>query len=295
MTLLETRPMGENFGVEVCNVDLASVDDTSFAAIYALWQAEPLLLFRRQSLTEREQVSFSRRFGDLDLIVRDDMQSPTTPEIIYITCLKRPDGSPLGGLGSYEVKWHHDQVYRQRPASGSIFYALEMPENDGRTSFCNTKLAYDALPDALRQRVAGRRATCQYGNRADVSFQQDFAHDPERIKELNKRTPPATHDMVLENPATGQKSLYLDPNKTFAVEGLDAHAGTALVADLQAHMLQDQFIHTHTWRNGDVVLWDNARLWHRREAFNEDLPRFAKRTTIFLNPADFAVPEPDLV
>ena len=291
---LQTQPLSEHFGLEVQGVDLADLDGDSFAAIYRLWQQEPLLLFRRQSLTEAEQVAFSRGFGDLDVIVRDDMHSPLNPEIIYITSLKRPDGTALGGLGSYEVRWHHDQVYRQRPASGSIFYAIEMPEGDGRTSFCNTKLAYDALPDNLRARIDGRRATCRYGNRSDVSFQQDFANNAARVAELNARTPPATHDIVLQNPATGQKSIYLDPNKTFEIDGLEAGETEELITALSAHMLRPEFVHTHVWRNGDVVMWDNARLWHRREAFNEALPRFAKRTTIFLNPADFAVPEPDL-
>ena len=133
---LRTRPLKETFGLEVLDVDLSDLGEATFDAIYKLWQREPLLLFRRQSLSERQQVEYSKRFGDLDVLVRDDMISPKHPEIIYITGLKREDGTPLGGLGTYEIYWHHDQIYRQRPASGSVFYAVEMPENDGRTSYC---------------------------------------------------------------------------------------------------------------------------------------------------------------
>ncbi len=291
---LKTRPLTQLFGREVLDVDLADLDDAAFDAIYALWQADPLLLFRRQSLTEDEHVAFSRRFGDLDLLVRDDMYSPKHPEIIYITSLKRPDGSALGGLGSYEVYWHHDQIYRERPASGSIFYACEVPDAGGHTSYCNTKLAYDALPDNLRQQVEGRRATAKYGAKADATMKRDFKDDADRVQVLHDRTPPATHDIVLENPATGQRSLYIDPNKTIGIDGLDEDEGRSLLERLTEHMLQDRFIYTHSWRNGDVVMWDNARLWHRREAFDETLPRLAKRTTIFLRPDDFAVPEPGL-
>ena len=291
---LRTRPLKDGFGLEVLDVDLANLDEATFDAIYALWQRDPLLLLRRQSLTEGEHLEFSRGFGDLDIIVRKDMQSPQNPEIIYITSLSRPDGTPLGGLGSYEVYWHHDQIYRERPASGSIFYALEVPEDDGRTSFCNTKLGYDALPDNLLKQFEGRRATAKYAMKAKSSTQRDFKDDPEAMKKIHEQTPPVSHPMVLENPATGQKSIYFDPNKTIAIEGLDETDGKELMEALQSHMLQDRFVYTHTWRNGDVVMWDNARLWHRREAFNEALPRFAKRTTIFLKPDDFAVPEPDL-
>ena len=156
---LRTRPLKDGFGLEVLDVDLANLDEATFDAIYALWQRDPLLLLRRQSLTEGEHLEFSRGFGDLDIIVRKDMQSPQNPEIIYITSLSRPDGTPLGGLGSYELYWHHDQIYRERPASGSIFYALEVPEDDGRTSFCNTKLGFASLPDNLLKQLDGRRPT----------------------------------------------------------------------------------------------------------------------------------------
>jgi len=291
---LSTRPLHESFGLEVLDVDLANLDDDAFDAIYALWQREPLIVFRRQSLSEHQHVAFSRRFGKLDLIVRDDMHSPVCPEIIYISSLKRPDGTPLGGLGNYEIHWHHDQIYRQRPASGSIFYAVEMPENDGRTSFCNTALAYETLPDNLLGQLDGRSATCKYGKRTDASFQRDFADNAERVQALHDRTPPATHDIVLENPVTGQRSLYIDPNKTVTIEGLSEDETQELLGGLLEHMLQEKFVYTHAYRNGDVIMWDNARLWHRREAFDDTLPRFAKRTTIFLNPRDFAVPEPDM-
>lgn len=291
---LKTRPLKDTFGLEVLDVDLANVDDATFDEIYKLWQAEPLLLFRRQSLSEREQVEYSKRFGDLDVLVRDDMLSPKHPEIIYITALHRPDGTPLGGLGSQEIYWHHDQIYRQRPASGSIFYAVEMPEGEGQTSYCNTKLGYERMPDNLRKQLEGRRATAKYGLKAESTTQRDLAKDPAMLKKIHDKTPPATHDIILESPATGQKSMYLDPNKTMNIEGLSEEESRELIDAVNQHMLQDDFVYTHSWRNGDVLMWDNARLWHRREKFDPTLPRFARRTTIFLRAKDFAVPEPTL-
>ncbi|MAN79636.1 MAG: taurine dioxygenase [Rhodospirillaceae bacterium] len=290
---LRTRPLTDTFGLEILDVDLSDLNDETFDAIYKLWQQEPLLLLRRQSLSESEQVAYSRRFGEMDIIVRDDMLSPDNPEVIYITNLKRPDGTPLGGLGNYEVYWHHDQIYRLRPASGSIFYAAEMPENEGSTSYCNTRLGYETLPDNLRKAIEGRRATAKYADRKDSTTILDLGDNAEEMKKIHARTPAATHDIVLENPATGQKSLYIDPNKTVAIDGLEEAESKELLEALTQHMLQDKFVYTHSWRNGDVVMWDNARLWHRREAFDMSKPRFARRTTIFLRPEDFAVPEPN--
>ena len=290
---LRTRPLQENFGLEVLDVDLAQLDRETFDAVYRLWQKDPLLLFRRQTLSEKELVDYSRGFGDLDHIVRADMHSPLHPEVIYITALKRPDGTPLGGLGAYELHWHHDQIYRLRPASGSIFQAAEMPADDGRTSWCNTALAWDAMPEKLRKKIEGKRATAKYGYRPSSSFQRDFA-DKKTIEDIHAKTPEATHDIILTNPATGQRSIFLDPNKTCAIEGVPADGMQPLLDELFAHILQDRFVYTHSWRNGDVIMWDNARLLHRRDPFDEKLPRFAKRTTIFHRPQDFAVPEPGM-
>ncbi len=292
--VLQTRPLTPSFGLEVQNVDLANLDSETFDALYRLWQRDPLLLLRRQSLTERELVGYSAGFGELEHVVREDMRAPGRPEIIYITGLKTADGRPLGGLGTYEVLWHHDQIYRQRPASGSVFYAVEVPDGAGRTSWCNTALAYAAMPESLRARLEGRTASCKHGLKPSGSFQRDFT-DEKAIKDLHDRTPAATHRMVLENPVTGERSLYLDPNKTFAVEGVDEADTPAFLEEVFSHVLRDEFIYTHSWRNGDVVMWDNARLMHRREAYDETLPRFAKRTTIFLRENDFAVPEPQAV
>lgn len=290
---LETRPLQENFGLEVLNVDLEHMDAETFAAVYKLWQRDPLLLFRRQSVTERRLVDYSKGFGKLERITRDDMYSPTYPEVIYITGMKRPDGRALGGLGVYELHWHHDQIYRLWPATGSIFYATEMPEGAGSTWWCNTALGYASLPDDLKAEIDGKTATAKFGHNSKRSFQRDFSEDKDRVKVLHDRTPPATHPIVLTHPVTGEKSTFLDPNKTITIEGKSEEETQALLERLFAHIVRDDHIYAHDWRNGDVVMWDNGRLMHRRDGYDPNLPRFAKRTTVFLKPDDFAVPQPE--
>ena len=260
-----------------------------FKAIYELWRAEPLILLRRQCLPERELVEFSRRFGELDILVRDGLLSKQNPEVIYVTNLKTEDGVPLGGLGSYELNWHHDQIYRQHPPTGSIFLAVEMPEGQARTSWCSTRHTYEALPGSLRAIADGHRSVSKYGYRPTAGFQRDVA-DEEEVKRIHDRTPPAAHPMVLRNPSDGAGSLYVDPKKVVSIEGLDEETSRVTLDALQPLLVNDDFVYTHDWRPGDLVMWDNARLMHRREAFDATLPRLAKRTTIHLDPAHFAVP-----
>jgi len=286
---LHTTLLNSDFGREVLDVDLANIDQATFDEIYALWQQDPLLLFRRQNLTEDELVSYSKGFGTLEITARSDAHSPKQPEVIYVTPLKRGDGSSVGGLGSGELVWHTDQIYRERPATGSIFHGSEMPPGIGRTSFCNMVLAYKALPDDLREHVDTKRAHCKYGQQWMSSFQNIL--DEEQIKDVHDRTPPVIHEMSLDVPGTGERTLYISPNHTFAIEGMAEDEGRKFFDSVIEHAIRDDFIYTHDWRNGDVIMWDNGRLLHRREPFDELYPRFAKRTTIFLNRQDFAVPQ----
>ena len=113
----------------------------------------------------------------------------------------------------------------------------------------------------------------------------------EELKVIEKRTPPVSHQMVLENKITGQKSLYFSPNHTESIEGLDKDQGQELIDELIENTIRDDFIYVHDWRNGDIILWDNTRLLHRRDGFDNKLPRFAKRTSVFMDPNYFAVPQ----
>ena len=281
---LNTRPLTDGFGLEVSGLELAELDQDTFEALRGLWRENPLLLLRRQFFTESEMVAFSRRFGELDILVREDLHSPTHPEVIYVTNMKTEDGRPLGGLGSYELNWHTDQSYRERPATGSIFYAVEMPEGQAETSWCNTELSYAVLPADLQEELQGLKGVTKYKN-----FERDIK-DAAKAQEIHDRTPAVAHPMVLAHPRNGRKSLYIDISKTYEIEGLPPQRSEALLKELKAVMTRPEFIYTHNWRPGDVMMWDNSRLCHRRDPYDAALPRLAKRTTIHMSREHFPVP-----
>lgn len=280
---LNTRQVG-NFCLEILDVDLTQVDDATFAALREVWQQNPLLLLRRQSLTESELVAFSARFGELEVIVRKDILSKRHPEIAYISNLRDESGESIGGLGSYDLRWHTDQSYRVKPATGAVFVAVEMPEESGNTWWANTEMAYGALPPETQAQLEGMEGMFKY-----ILYEGDISDEPD-MKEIRELTPDATHPMVLTNPATGRKSLYLDITQTFGISHMDPERGEALLKELKAHMSRDEFVYKHRWRVGDVMMWDNSRLQHRRDPYDAALPRLAKRTTIFLPPEQFPVP-----
>lgn len=280
---LETRQVG-NFCLEILNVDLARVDEQTCTAIRETWQRNPLLQLRRQSLTESELVAFSRRFGELEVIVRKDILSRRHPEIAYISNLRDESGRAIGGLGSYDLRWHTDQSYRTKPATGAVFLAVEMPEDAGDTWWANTEMAYARLPPETQAQVEGLEGMFKY-----VLYEGDITDEPE-VQDLRGLTPDAIHPMVLTNPATGKKSLYIDITQTYGIVGMEPERGEALLKELKAHLSREEFIYKHNWRVGDVMMWDNSRLQHRRDPYDAALPRLAKRTTIFLPPDQFPVP-----
>ena len=294
---MTTKPLSKaNFGLQIDNMHLATLDDAGFKQLERLWQENPLLLLRDQNLTEDEMVVLSRRFGKVDVMVRDDMISKRNPEVIYITNLRHENGERLGGLGSYELDWHTDQIYRQHPPTGSLFMAIEIPDEGPETWWCNTQLAFDALPKDLQQELDSYEARCQYGHDKNGGFRRDFKDQSDertiKMKEVERRTPPVDHPIVLTHPVTGKKSLYFDPSKTYGIVGMEEERVPSLLKELIAHTTRDEFVYKHSWRPGDVMLWDNARLWHKRHAFDSSMPRLAKRTTIFLSPEKFPAPPP---
>lgn len=305
MSRFRARRLQENLGTEILDIDIAKIDDETFAEIRLAWQRDPVLLFRRQSLTEDELLKFSKLFGvlDLDTIkdinVDDPAYEDRNPELFCVSNLHYEDGSKVGGLSNDEIVWHTDLIYRETPATGSIFYGVEMPADTAETSFCNLAHAYKTLPPDLRRAVDGKRARCKYGTENPLSsfmrqnIDKNFRRETtskEETDAIDSRTPEVVHNLVLENPATGERSLYLSPNHTVAIENLSEEDGRALFDALLEHALKPENIYAHSWRNGDVLIWDNTRLLHRRGSFSGRIPRLAKRTTVYMDPQYFAVP-----
>lgn len=256
------------------------------AALADAWRDSGVLVFRRQSLSERELVAFSSRFGEPDRIVRQDWAAQDAPEVTLISNMRNGEGQPIGGLGAGELGWHTDQSYVLNPATGSILYMVEMPPDGGRTYWANLRLAYDALPADMKRRIAGLHGIYDY-----VARQRTYDDEPPMSDALRRKTPLVTHPLVMRDPTTGAPSLYLDPTTMTGVVGMSMADGTALLDELCAHASQPAYVYAHEWQVGDVVMWDNGFLMHRRDAYKPDALRLLKRTTLRLSADRHVVPD----
>ena len=281
---LSTRPLHPKFGVEILDIDLRALDDASYEAINALWIEHPVILIRNQLLDEAEQIRFSKRFGDINIHVRTDIRSRSNPEVVLVSNLRLESGQHIGALASGEAKWHTDSCYKPKPDTGSILYAIEVPEDGGKTAWANTQLAYDALSNEMKSKVEGLRGEFAY-----QIYAVDITEVPD-VHAIRDLTPDVVHPMVLTQPGSDRKGLYLDPLQTYGIEGMPPAESRLLLDTLIAHMTAPAFVFQHKWQRGDIVLWDNCRVLHQREPFDPDTPRLMKRTTVFLPPDQYPVP-----
>ncbi len=271
------RPLTHIFGAELSGIDLAEKQsEEAIDAVRTLWRKHKLLLFRGQKLKEAHLVDFSRHFGPLEIHVRREYLSREHPEVLLVSNV-RQSGKPLGILADHEVGWHYDQIYLERPAVGSLLYSVKIPPVGGNTYFADMHAAYEALPDETKQRIAGRRAVQSY-----EAFNRMYSEPTS--EEQKKKTPDVIHPMVRMHPYTGRKALYICPGMTTQVVGLPEKESDTLLAELFEWCTRPEFVYTHTWREGDTLLWDNACTMHRRDPFDSRYQRLLKRTTILPDP-----------
>ena len=249
------------------------------------WSRHGVLLFRRQSISEGELVDFSNRFGHAEVIVREDWKSENRPEVIHISNMKDHYGNSIGGLGAGELDWHTDQSYVLEPATGSILYMVEMPSAPPQTYWSNLQLAYEALSAQTKTRIEGLHVIYDY-----LVRQSTYDDEAKMSSDLRRATPLVTHPLVNVHPVTGKRSLYLDPSTAAGIEGLGPAQSRSLIDELSQHASQPEFVYAHQWQIGDVVMWDNGQLMHRRDAFEPAKNRLLKRTALRLPATRHIVP-----
>jgi len=285
---LESRELENNVACEVVGLRLwEPQDDQTIDELRAFWADHPVLVFRRQALSEDELAEFSARFGPLERTVRTDWASPVRPEVSLISNLKDAQAKPIGGLGDGEIQWHSDQSYMLNPATGAMLYALELPSEGGATSWVDLCAAYAGLPERLKRAVEGQRAIFSYVKRL-AGYQ---GVDRVISEEAKTKTPLILHPLVHTHPVTGRKALYLDSTTTVGIDGIDEASGSALLDDIYEFATQPKFTYCHHWQVGDALLWDNGFTMHRREPFDPTARRLMKRTTMFLARERHIVPE----
>jgi taurine dioxygenase len=242
--------------------DLAGpIDETTFGEIERHFHDNIVVFFRDQHLGNEQHIDFSRRFGELEIHIVKKYLLPGHPEILLVSNIRDAAGEHIG-LADAGFTWHSDVSYRRRPSRCSLLYAKEVPHRDGQplgdTVFANCIAAYEALPGAMKRRLAGKKAIHRYAMRRRV----ENSPRPKLTAAQLAETPDVSHPIVRTHPYTGRQALYITAGECIGIEGMPEDEALDLIAELDAHCVRPEFCYRHTWRVGDLVMWDNASAMH---------------------------------
>ena len=178
-------------------------------------------------------------------------------------------------MGDRELRWHTDMSNHAVPPQASILHALEVSSEGGEPEFCNMYAAAADLPGRLRAAVEGKWA------HQDGTY--DSAGAPQRAVEVagvRTESPHTRHPLMRRHPDTARTVLYLGRRPKQYVVGLDPEDSEELLDALWAHATQRKYVWTHEWRVGDLIVWDNRCVMHRRNAFPAHSRRTMHRTQV---------------
>ena len=259
-------PLSPALGAQIHGIDAAAIDDAGFERVRAAWLEHLVLLFRNQRLDDRALVEFTSRFGELEEapLFGGRRYVEEHPEVMIISNVA-VDGREIGSLGNAEAFWHTDLNFVEEPPAASCLFAHEVPPTGGDTGFANMYAAFEALPQDVAARIAGRRI------RHDARF-----NSAGYLREV--RVPDTLHPIVRRHPETLRNALYLGRRAHARIEDMAVDESDALLDTLWAHATSDAFTWHHQWRAGDLLIWDNRCTLHRRDSFDASQRRVMHRT-----------------
>ncbi len=268
------RKLSPVMGLEIAGIDLSRpLDERTFAAVHGAFLDNLLICFPDQHLDQTQHVAFGRRFGELQVHVLDQYRSPTHPEIYVLSNVKKTGETTGEHPDKGTLVWHSDLSFQARPALATMLYGIEVPRAGGDTLFANMYAAYDGLPEATRNRIAGLRAV------HDLDASRQRAGAPPMTEQQRREAPPVEHPLVSTHPETGRKCLYIS-HHAMRVVGLPEAESTALLEELMAHATLPDFVYAHRWRQGEVVMWDNRSTMHKATPYDAKGERRVMNRTV---------------
>jgi len=277
---LAIKHLDAPLGAEASGVDLAgAVSAGDIAAIEDAWRERLVVVFHGQSLSDPQLIGFSRNFGELDPPGPNPYGKPflaSHPELNVISNVVE-NGKPIGNLGDGEAVWHADMTYVDVPPKAAMLHALEVPPPaaGGNTYFANMFAAYAALPADLQRAAEGKVAVHDASTNSAGMLRKGY----EPVTDLRK-TVGAHHPLVRTDPGTGRKALFLGRRPNAYVLGLGLDESEALLDALWAHATQPRFALCHEWKVGDLLMWNNLSVLHRRDPFDPTTRRVMHRSQI---------------
>ena len=272
------KEIRNDFGAQISNVDLSiSINKEDIKGILKAIDDFSFLIFPDQSLSDDSHLEFTKLLGTPE---PNHVAQGRDGIINYFGTIGnvQPDGTVQGNNHQHTKfltgnnMWHTDSSFRKVPSFVSIMMAYEVPEEGGETQFVSARSAYARLPDDMKEKIDPLEVIHDY-----VFSRSKVAEvDPKHAASL----PPITQKLVRRNPNTGAKNFYIGSHAK-EILGWNYDDSRLLLDELLAETVADEYVYTHTWQPGDLVIWDNRCILHRGTGYDADkYRRFMRQTRV---------------
>ncbi|MCG8544385.1 MAG: TauD/TfdA family dioxygenase [Alphaproteobacteria bacterium] len=257
---IEVKPIAGALGAEIEGVDLGQpLDDETFGEIRQAFLDHQVIFLRDQNLTPESHMVFARRFGELDIHPFAAGLSEH-PEVMPVVKEASDRAGNFGGT------WHSDVTFYEKPALGSILYALEAPPYGGDTMFASMYLAYETLSDGMKALLDGltalHNASRAYGLSGRTYHRYGAGSKSMKVRIGEDADETVEHPVIRTHPETGRKALFVNHVFTRCFKGWTEEESEPLLQYLYAHAVRPEFTCRFRWRSKSVAFWDNRCVMH---------------------------------
>ncbi len=282
-TTLRLTPLHPLFAARAEGLDLRHpLDAAEVAAITAAMDRYAVLVFPGQHFEGDQQLAFGRHFGEVEDVptlvdqgrrrLADNRVNDISNLGVDGNILPADDRRRMFNLGN--LLWHSDSSFKPVPAQYSMLHARVIPPEGGETEFADMRAAWDALPEKMKAEV--RDLVCEHSlifSRAQLGFDE---FTPEEMA----RCTPVPQRLVRRHPGSGRLSLYLSAH-IGRIQGWQRPEAMALIRELTEFSTQREFVYSHSWTVGDLVVWDNRCTMHRGRRYEDKTyPRDMRRVSL---------------
>lgn len=254
--MMNVTKLGPHIGAEVTGIDLREpVDDETRRKLNGAVVDNVALVIRDQRFTPQQYLAAVSLFGEPMDQHFTQYALPQCP-LVHEVSNRHKDKS--GTRVKHGAGWHTDHTNHVRPPKYTSLYAVELPSSGGDTAVVNMRAGYEALPDAVKQKIGGMKTVNVFQGSASARYSGQSAD-----AQAERKPEPVLQPLVRTNPDNGTKALYFHPVKTENIVGMSAQESQALLDDLLERSIRDEFIYRHKWRKGDMLIWDNRAAMHR--------------------------------
>src|SRR3954468_8662326 len=268
---MEFRQLTAGFGAEAERIP------ADFGAVWDLFFASQVLVFRNQKFSATQFLEFARQLGQPEPHVIDQFHHPQHADILILSNVVK-DGEPTG-LADAGTYFHTDYSYLEMPARATTLYSIQVPKVGGDTLFADQYAAYDDLSSQMKTTIGELVALHHYGNRND---QDEHSRTVASLlnEEQKQKVTWVKHKIARKHPVTGRTALYAVGGTSFGIEGMAEKEARELLDELRDHSTQPKYQYRFKYGVGDVVIWDNASLLHSATLIDPNDPRTLWRITI---------------